>query len=108
MDFCIAQINDIQKKYANMRLLITSTHMKFKGLFTGLLAGTAVGMFFAPKAGKDIRTGIQKERAAGGTGLNELSKSASAVGTGFWGFLKKNSTKAEKIIKKEIEELKKK
>lgn len=82
--------------------------MKFKGLFTGLLAGTAVGLFFAPKAGKDIRAGIQKERASGGTGLSELGKSASAVGIGFWGFLKKNSAKAEKVIMKEIEEMKKK
>lgn len=81
--------------------------MKFKGLLTGLLAGTAVGMFFTPKAGKDLRAGIQKERAQGGTGLNELGKSAATVGTGFWSFLKKNSAKAEKVIRKEIEELKK-
>lgn len=42
------------------------------GLFLGLIAGTALGILFAPKKGKKLREDIQKERDEGGLGLDSM------------------------------------
>lgn len=81
--------------------------MKFKGFLASIIAGSAVGLFFAPKAGKEVRDGIKKERAAGGTGLNELGKSVGGMSTGFFSFVKKIFLKFKKFVQKEIEEKRK-
>ncbi len=42
------------------------------GLFLGILAGTALGILFAPKKGKELRESIKKERRSGGYGLESI------------------------------------
>lgn len=42
------------------------------GLFLGILAGTALGILFAPKKGKELRESIKKERRGGGYGLDSI------------------------------------
>lgn len=47
--------------------------MKHKsGLFFGLLAGTALGILFAPKKGKQMRADIKRERTRGGYGVDAV------------------------------------
>jgi len=46
--------------------------MKSKSLLTGLIAGTAIGLFFAPKKGKQIRNGLKKDIKKGNYGLSFL------------------------------------
>lgn len=47
--------------------------MKHKsGLFFGLLAGTALGILFAPKKGKQMRADIKRERTRGGYGIDTI------------------------------------
>lgn len=50
------------------------------GLFLGLLAGTALGVLFAPKKGKELRESIKKERNAGGTGAESIKKGFKSMG----------------------------
>lgn len=76
--------------------------MKLKGLITGLLAGTLVGLFFAPKPGKEMRERIKKEQASGGTGLKELSKTGATLAGNFFDYLKKISAKAEDFFEEEF------
>jgi gas vesicle protein len=42
------------------------------GLILGLIAGTALGILFAPKKGKELREEIKQEREEGGHGLESV------------------------------------
>lgn len=42
------------------------------GLFLGIIAGTALGILFAPKKGKELRESIKKEREEGGYGFESI------------------------------------
>ena len=42
------------------------------GLFLGIIAGTALGILFAPKKGKELRESIKEERKLGGYGLESI------------------------------------
>ena len=42
------------------------------GLWLGLIAGTALGILFAPKKGKELREEIKRERDEGGYGLDSI------------------------------------
>jgi gas vesicle protein len=50
------------------------------GLLFGILAGTALGILFAPKKGKDLREQIKQERDEGGTGAGALKEGFVGMG----------------------------
>ncbi|MFC1656296.1 YtxH domain-containing protein [Patescibacteria group bacterium] len=50
------------------------------GLFWGLLAGTALGILFAPKKGKKLREAIKRERDEGGMGLDSVKEGFVSMG----------------------------
>ena len=55
----------------------------FKGLKTllaGLVAGTVVGILFAPKKGTDLRKEFKKEIDKGGLGLDTLKETVAKMG----------------------------
>lgn len=51
-----------------------------KSLLTGILAGTAVGVLFSPKKGKELRQNFKKELKEGGTGLNTVKSTFKDMG----------------------------
>ncbi|MDA1060961.1 MAG: YtxH domain-containing protein [bacterium] len=51
-----------------------------KALFAGIIAGTALGVLFSPKKGKDIRKNISDEIDQGGTGLRSIKDTLFGVG----------------------------
>lgn len=51
-----------------------------KSLIAGIAAGTALGVLFSPKKGKDIRDGIKKEIHKGGSGLSEIKETLVGMG----------------------------
>ncbi len=51
-----------------------------KSLFAGLLAGTALGILFSPKKGKDIRKDLKSEVDEGGTGLKTVTDTIVEMG----------------------------
>jgi len=51
-----------------------------KSLLTGILAGTAVGILFSPKSGKDLRKKLKTEVDGGGTGLGTLKETLTTMG----------------------------
>ncbi len=50
------------------------------GLFWGLLAGTALGILFAPKKGKKLRDAIKREREEGGIGIDSVKEGFVGMG----------------------------
>jgi len=55
----------------------------FKGLKTllaGLVAGTVVGILFAPKKGKELRKEFKKEIDKGGFGIDTLKETVTEMG----------------------------
>lgn len=50
------------------------------GLFWGLLAGTALGILFAPKKGKTLRDAIKREREEGGVGIESVKEGFVGMG----------------------------
>jgi len=50
------------------------------GLLFGVLAGTVLGILFAPKKGKELREQIQKERDEGGLGTDALKEGFVGMG----------------------------
>jgi len=53
---------------------------KKSGLLFGLLAGTALGILFAPKKGKKLRDKIKQELDDGGYGLNAVKEGFLGMG----------------------------
>ena len=51
-----------------------------KSLIAGVLAGTAIGVLFAPKKGGDMRQKIKDELDEGGTGLSEIKDTIFTMG----------------------------
>ncbi len=50
------------------------------GLLFGIVAGTALGILFAPRKGKDIRENFRKEIEEGGSGAHTLKTNIGAMG----------------------------
>lgn len=53
---------------------------KKTSLILGLLAGTAIGILFAPKTGKTLRKQIKEERDSGGYGLSAIKEGFVGMG----------------------------
>ncbi len=51
-----------------------------KSLFAGVLAGTALGVLFAPKKGDETRTKLKKDIKAGGNGLGIIKDTMTEMG----------------------------
>jgi len=51
-----------------------------KGLLAGLVAGTAIGLLFAPKKGTETRKKIKEELDKGGYGLDTLKETVNEMG----------------------------
>ncbi|MFA6917632.1 MAG: YtxH domain-containing protein [Candidatus Gracilibacteria bacterium] len=52
----------------------------FKSLLAGLVAGTVVGVLFAPKKGQELRKEFKKELSKGGLGVETLKGAAAEIG----------------------------
>ncbi len=78
--------------------------MKLKSLLIGLLTGAGLGILFAPKKGKELRSNIIKERKDGGTGLEEITSAMKESATEAAHYSKKLWDKAEKFIEEKMEE----
>ncbi len=87
-----------------------------KGLIAGVLAGTAVGVLFAPKKGNEIRKKLKKEIKDGGLGIDAIKETFSEMGKEIsdsaiecYEEVSKNPEvkKAGKAIKKQVGELRK-
>ena len=59
-----------------------------KALLAGILAGTALGVLFAPKKGDEIRKNIKKEVKGGGTGFSTIKETLVDMGHDIGGFSK--------------------
>ncbi len=78
--------------------------MKFKSVIIGLLAGAGLGVLFAPKKGKELREQIQKERAKGGTGLEELGEAMKDSAAEAVTYSQRLWKKAEKLFNEKFSE----
>ena len=58
--------------------------MKGKGILFGLLAGTVLGVLFAPDEGKKLREKLKQERKKGGSGLETAKRSFIDFGNDIW------------------------
>lgn len=86
-----------------------------KGLVAGILAGTALGVLFAPKKGSDIRKEFKKEIKDGGVGLHTaketLTDMSKDIGDtckeGYENIPETKKKEAMKIVKKAEQKAKK-
>lgn len=91
-----------------------------KSLFTGIVAGTALGILFSPKKGEEIRKNFKNELKKGGSGLKTLKDTVTEMGeeleeTAVEAYknvtkspaYKKGKAKAKKTVKKVVAEGKK-
>lgn len=69
-----------------------------KALIAGLVAGTAVGILFAPKKGAETRSKIKSEIKHGGTGLGAVKETLEGVGKDLTGTC--NECMEDKRVKK--------
>jgi len=69
-----------------------------KALLAGLVAGTAVGILFAPKKGAETRGKIKSEIKHGGTGLSAVKETLEGVGKDLSGTC--NECMEDKRVKK--------
>ena len=62
--------------------LLTNINMSNKrgGLFFGIIAGTLLGILFAPKKGKELRKELKQEVDKGGLGTETLKKNFAEMG----------------------------
>lgn len=51
-----------------------------KSLLAGIVAGTAIGVLFSPKKGKEFRKDIKKEINGGGIGLGAVKETLTEMG----------------------------
>ncbi|MBI4975647.1 YtxH domain-containing protein [Candidatus Peregrinibacteria bacterium] len=59
-----------------------------KSILAGIVAGTAVGILFAPKKGKDLRKNLKAEINKGGTGLSTVKETFTEMGKDIGGTCK--------------------
>jgi len=78
-----------------------------KSLLVGALAGTALGVIFAPKKGEEIRKKFKEDFDKGGYGLNALKETATELGKEISENenFKKVIKKAKKYSHKAVEEV---
>lgn len=67
-----------------------------KSLITGIIAGTAIGVLFSPKEGKEVRKNLKKEIESGGTGLSTVKDTLSGMGKDIGDSSKKTLDKISK------------
>jgi len=79
--------------------------MKPKSLLAGLVAGAALGIFFAPKKGKEVRDNLKDDVKAGNTGLSVLKKTILEMGKEMGEYCKENLP--EEKIEEKIKDTKK-
>jgi len=69
--------------------------MNKKSIVAGLIAGTALGMLFAPKKGKDIRDKLKDEFKDGKTGASVLKNAILEIGKEMGDYCTKNLSKEQ-------------
>ncbi|MFH1218243.1 MAG: YtxH domain-containing protein [Candidatus Peregrinibacteria bacterium] len=73
-----------------------------KALIAGVVAGTALGILFSPKNGKDFRKKVKDEVEKGGTGLGTIKDTLKEMGKDIGGTCKEcyeDISKSEELHK---------
>jgi len=82
----------------------------FKTLLTGIVAGTVVGILFAPKKGKEFRKELKKEIDKGGFGIDTIKETVTEMGKdmgesgekAYAGVNKNKSFKKAKVVAQDL------